>query len=63
MDQLSPREGEVLDQLAKGGAYKQIANALDMSIETLRGHIKNVYRKLHVHSRAEAVAKTGMTGR
>jgi len=62
MDQLSPREREVIDQLAKGGSYKQIAAALDMSLETLRGHIKSVYRKLHVHSRAEAVAKTGMTG-
>ena len=57
MEQLSPREREVLDRLAKGEAYKQIADHLGMSIETLRGHIKSVYQKLHVHSRGEAVAK------
>jgi DNA-binding NarL/FixJ family response regulator len=57
VDQLSRREGEVLEQLARGAAYKQIADTLGISIETLRGYIKAVYRKLHVHSRGEAVAK------
>ncbi len=57
MERLSPRERAVLDGLAKGEAYKQIADRLEMSIETLRGHIKSVYQKLHVHSRGEAVAK------
>lgn len=54
---LSRREREVLDHLAKGEAYKQIADKLEISIETLRGYIKSVYHKLHVHSRGEAVAK------
>ncbi|MBI5692208.1 MAG: response regulator transcription factor [Verrucomicrobia bacterium] len=59
VDQLSRREREVLEQLARGAAYKQIADTLGISIETLRGYIKVVYRKLHVHSRGEAVAKYG----
>jgi DNA-binding NarL/FixJ family response regulator len=54
---LSRREREVLDHLAKGEAYKQIADKLEISIETLRGYIKSIYHKLHVHSRGEAVAK------
>jgi DNA-binding NarL/FixJ family response regulator len=57
LEQLSPREREVLERLAKGEAYKQIADKLAISIDTLRGHIKSVYQKLHVHSRGEAVAK------
>lgn len=57
LEQLSPREREVLERLAKGEAYKQIADKLSISIDTLRGHIKSVYQKLHVHSRGEAVAK------
>lgn len=59
VDQLSRREREVLEHLARGEAYKQIADTLGISIETLRGYIKTVYRKLHVHSRGEAVAKFG----
>lgn len=54
---LSKREREVLDQLARGGAYKEIADALGLSIDTVRMHIKSIYAKLHVHSRGEAVAK------
>lgn len=57
VEHLSPRERDVLDHLARGEAYKQIADALGISIDTLRGYIKAVYRKLHVHSRGEAVAK------
>jgi DNA-binding NarL/FixJ family response regulator len=57
LEPLSPREREVLESLAKGEAYKQIADKLGISIDTLRGHIKGVYQKLHVHSRGEAVAK------
>jgi DNA-binding NarL/FixJ family response regulator len=57
--QLSRREQEVLEELACGKAYKQIADKLGISIETLRGYIKAVYQKLHVHSRGEAVAKYG----
>lgn len=59
VEELSRREREVLEQLAQGAAYKQIADTLGISIETLRGYIKTVYKKLHVHSRGEAVAKYG----
>lgn len=59
LDQLSRREREVLERLTQGAAYKQIASDLGISIETLRGYIKAVYAKLHVHSRSEAVAKYG----
>ena len=59
VQQLSRREREVLDLLARGDAYKQIADKLGISIQTLRGYIKSVYQKLHVHSRGEAVAKYG----
>jgi DNA-binding NarL/FixJ family response regulator len=57
LQELSRREREVLEHLARGEAYKQIADKLGISIETLRGYIKTVYQKLHVHSRGEAVAK------
>ena len=54
---LSPREREILDLLARGFAYKQIADQLQISVPTVNHHIRNMNDKLHVHSRAEAVAK------
>jgi len=54
---LSPREQAVLDCLAKGLTYKQIADQLGISIDTIRTHLRRVYEKLHVQSRTEAVAK------
>jgi DNA-binding NarL/FixJ family response regulator len=57
VEKLSAREREVLDYLARGIAYKEIAAALSVSIDTVRVHIKGIYGKLHVHSRGEAVAK------
>ena len=54
---LSPREKEVLELLAKGAAYKEIAEQLSLSIETVRMNVKHIYTKLHVHSRGEATAK------
>jgi DNA-binding NarL/FixJ family response regulator len=54
---LSPREQAVLDCLAKGLTYKQIADQLEISIDTIRTHLRRVYEKLHVQSRTEAVAK------
>ncbi|SPE55310.1 Two component transcriptional regulator, LuxR family [Verrucomicrobia bacterium] len=54
---LSPREAEVLDGLAQGLAYKQIADQLNVSIHTVRNYIRRIYEKLHVRSRTEAVAK------
>lgn len=54
---LSPREREVLDSLAAGRAYKQIAEQLGVSIHTVRTYIRRIYEKLHVQSSTEAVAK------
>ena len=52
---LSAREMDTLQFLAEGYAYKQIAGEFDISINTIRTHIKRIYEKLHVHSRMEAV--------
>jgi len=54
---LSPREQEVLDLLVKGYLYKEIADALKISFDTVRTHVRRIYEKLHVRSRTEAVAK------
>ena len=54
---LAPREQMVLEHLAKGMTYKQICGELDMSIGTIRTHIRHIYEKLQVHSRTEAVVK------
>ncbi len=52
---LSKRELELLDGLANGGTYNTIAKDLFISPHTVKTHIKNIYKKLHVHTRAEAV--------
>lgn len=54
---LSERERQILQQLAKGYRYKEIADALDISLDTVRTHLRRIYEKLHVHSRTEAVVK------
>src|SRR6516162_7901725 len=54
---LSPREEAVLNCLAKGLTYKQIADQLEISIDTIRTYLRRIYEKLHVQSRTEAVAK------
>jgi len=54
---LSPREEAVLNFLAKGLTYKQIADQLGISIDTIRTYLRRIYEKLHVQSRTEAVAK------
>lgn len=54
--ELSPREEEILQGLVNGFTYKRLADHLGISIDTVRSHIKNLYDKLHVHSRNEAVA-------
>jgi len=56
-EHLSRREQEVLELLAKGYRYKEIADALSIGFETVRSHLKNIYDKLHVRSRTEAVVK------
>jgi DNA-binding NarL/FixJ family response regulator len=55
--QLTPREREILSLLSKGESYKLIAQQLQISLDTVRTHIKKIYEKLHVHSQTEAVSK------
>jgi DNA-binding NarL/FixJ family response regulator len=54
---LTKREHEILSLLAKGFLYKEIADQLQISINTVRVHIQKVYEKLHVHSRSQAIMK------
>jgi DNA-binding NarL/FixJ family response regulator len=54
---LTPREKDVLDQLARGFCYKEVADHLDIGTGTLQTHVHNIYEKLRVHSRTEAVVK------
>jgi DNA-binding NarL/FixJ family response regulator len=54
---LTPREQQVLEHLVKGDDYKQIAEQLYLSLFTVRAHVRNIYEKLHVHSKSQAVAK------
>ena len=55
--QLTPRETEVLEQLSKGLNYIKIAENLILSTGTVRKHIENIYKKLQVHNKLEAVQK------
>lgn len=57
LEKLSAREQEILDYLAKGYRYKEIASMLFVSIETIRKHIHNIYEKLQVNSRTDAINK------
>jgi DNA-binding NarL/FixJ family response regulator len=54
---LTQREQEVLRALVQGLAYKQIASTLGVSLDTVRSHVKHIYRKLQVHGVAEAVGR------
>ncbi|HEU5167766.1 MAG TPA: LuxR C-terminal-related transcriptional regulator [Chitinophagaceae bacterium] len=54
---LTEREKEILRLLVEGMSYKMIATTSFISIDTVSGHIKNIYKKLQVHSKSEAVAK------
>ena len=54
---LSPREREVLELLARGYLYKEIADSLSISLPTVNTYIRRIYEKLHVRSRSQAVAK------
>lgn len=55
--ELSQREREVLELLARGYLYKEIAEQLKISVQTVNTYIRRIYEKLHVRSRAQAVAK------
>ena len=54
---LSGREKEVLDLLVKGHSYKMVAYDLDISLDTVRTHVKRIYDKLQVNSKSEAISK------
>ncbi|MBV9963951.1 MAG: response regulator transcription factor [Parafilimonas sp.] len=53
---LSPKESEVLSLLAEGLSYKMVADKLGISYNTVNGHVKNIYQKLHVACLGEAIA-------
>jgi len=55
---LTNREQDIVNGLVDGLSYKLIANRLDISIDTVRAHIRNIYKKLHVNSKAEVIAKS-----
>lgn len=55
--QLTPREKDVLSSLSRGNSYKLIAAEFEISVDTVRTHVKNIYEKLQVHSQTEAVSK------
>ena len=57
MDNLAPREQKVLELFARGFAHKEIGEALDIGIPTVGTYIRRIYDKLHVHTRAQAIAK------
>ncbi len=54
---LTPREKEILESLVEGNSYKMIASTLQISVETVKTHIKKIYEKLQVNSQTEAVSK------
>jgi DNA-binding NarL/FixJ family response regulator len=56
-ENLSPREMDVLNYLVKGFSYKETAEAMGISYSTVHSHIEHIYHKLHVQSRAQAVAR------
>ena len=61
-ERLSSREAEILTMCAKGLRYAEVASALGLSVHTVNAHLKNVYRKLLVNSRAEAVYEARRSG-
>jgi DNA-binding NarL/FixJ family response regulator len=60
--ELSPRQMRILQLLAEGHSYKSCAEALGVSVDTVRFHVRRIYDRLHVHSRSEAVWKAFGSG-
>ena len=59
---LSPRESEVLDLIARGFIYLEIADRMGVSVSTVQSHVRNIYGKLGVHNKAEAVFEARQCG-
>ncbi len=59
---LTPREQEVLALIARGFSYSEIARLQSLTVHTVRTHIKNMYAKLSVHSKTEAVFEATRMG-
>ena len=56
LNELSAREKEILECIVEGMSYKMISSKCKISIDTVRFHIRNIYSKLHVRSKSEAVS-------
>jgi LuxR family maltose regulon positive regulatory protein len=54
---LSIRQRQVLNDIARGRTYKQIAEKMDVSIHTVRNHVRRIYQKLEVRNSAQAIAR------
>jgi len=52
---LTPRESEILNAIARGFSYAETAGLMRISVQTVHSHLKNIYKKLAVHSKTEAV--------
>lgn len=57
LDELTPREREILELVVHGLSNKDISDRLSLTVESVRWHLKHIYQKLHVHSRTEAALK------
>jgi DNA-binding NarL/FixJ family response regulator len=57
VEELTPREREILELVVHGLTNKEISERLILAVESVRWHLKNVYQKLHIHSRTEALLK------
>ena len=57
VEKLSPKEQEILALLARGFLYKQIADQTNITLNTVKTHVRVIYEKLHVQSRTEATVK------
>lgn len=55
LEDLTPKENQILDMLSKGLLYKEISGELHISLDTVKKHCGNIYRKLHVHNKTEAI--------
>jgi DNA-binding NarL/FixJ family response regulator len=59
---LSPREAEVLDLVARGFTYTEAAQRMGLSVTTVQTHVRNIYGKLNVHNKTEAVFEARQLG-